>query len=78
MNGTCNNKRFSLEEVLADESEFTTFLAERTWHKVKSNPSWKQFVNANCRLETVENQLQRINAKLDDIAVKLNKGGLHG
>ena len=72
---TCLNKKFSLEEVLQDSSEFTDFLAKKAWFKIKSSPSWKQFVNANNRLEDIENKLNSLDRKLDEVLITLNNGG---
>jgi hypothetical protein len=74
---TSENKRFSLTEVLNDDSDFIEFLSQRAWHKIKSSPSWRQFLNANNRLENLEQQLAKISAKLDGIAISLNRGGCH-
>ncbi len=69
MNGTCLNNKFTLAEVLQDSSEFTDFLSKKAWFKIKSSPNWKQFINANNRLEKIETKLSKLDDKLNKLII---------
>lgn len=77
MNGgvTANKGLFSLQQVLLEDEVWTTELTKAVWKNIKKSPSWKQLVDLNGRLESVESRLGRIENKLDSLLVGDNGGG---
>jgi len=69
-----NSQKFTLQEILQDDSEFVNYVHKKIWHKVKSSPSWLQFKDANIQLQELAAKFNKLDAKLDQILINQNGG----
>ncbi len=69
-----NSQKFTLQEILQDDSEFVDYIHKKIWHKVKSSPSWLQFKDANAQLQEVTTKLNNLDNKFDQLLITLNGG----
>ena len=69
-----NSEKFTLKEILQDDSEFVDYLHKKIWHKVKSSPSWLQFKDANIQLKDLATKSNNLERKLDELLIAINNG----
>jgi len=64
------NRKFSLEDVLKESPDWINAISDNIWNKrIKSSISWKQLVNLNERVGSLESNLAKMDSKLDLILI---------